>query len=246
MNRIISKPHDMQPQNIYPNHIAIIIDGNGRWAEAKGKPRSYGHEAGTKKLHEIVRISANLNINYLTIYAFSTENWQRPVNEVNSLMDLFKIGLDINNFLNKNNIKLLISGKTDGLPEKVSSHLEECIEATCNNAGMTLCIALNYSSRHEILNSAKKIAEKIEKKYLKPDEISEEVFSEHLYTPSMPDIDYLIRTGGEYRLSNFMLWQCSYAEFYFTPVLWPDFEEKDFHNALLEYNTRDRRFGKVY
>lgn len=235
----------MQQKYIYPNHIAIIIDGNGRWAEARGKPRSYGHEAGTKKLHEIVRLSASLKINYLTIYAFSTENWQRPLNEVNSLMKLFKNGLDIDNFLHKNNIRLIISGETDGLPEEVSNHLKQCIEATCNNTGMTLCIALNYSARHEILYSAKKIAKKIEEKLLKPEEISEELFSEHLYAPSMPDIDYLIRTGGEYRLSNFMLWQCSYAELYFTPVLWPDFEEEDFHNALSEYHTRDRRFGKV-
>jgi len=149
-------------EKIYPNHIAIIIDGNGRWANAKGKPRSYGHEAGTKKLHEIVKLSASLNINYLTVYAFSTENWQRPVNEVNSLMKLFKSGLDIDNFLNKNNIKLLISGETDGLSEEVSAHLKKCIKATSTNTGMTLCIALNYSARNEIIYSAKKIAEKIE------------------------------------------------------------------------------------
>lgn len=228
-----------------PKHIGIIIDGNGRWAELRGKPRSYGHEVGTKKLQEIVTLSANLKINYLTIYAFSNENWQRPKNEVDCLMKLFKSGLNIDNFLNENNIKLYVSGNIYELPIAISTHLEECMEKTCNNTGLNLCIALNYSSRVEIIHSVKKIAEMVNEHILTPDEITNEIFTSHFYNPSIPDIDFLIRTGGEYRLSNFMLWQCSYAELYFTPILWPDFKEKDFHEALAEYQKRERRFGKI-
>lgn len=230
---------------IYPNHIAIIMDGNGRWAEARGKPRSYGHEMGTKKLQEIVSLSVRLKINYLTIYAFSHENWQRPRSEVDCLMRLFKSGLDIDNFLNQNNIRFSVSGDMYGFPMTVSTHLEKCMEHTRNNTGLNLCIALNYSSRVEILHSVKRIAEKINENILVPNDITEEIFTKHFYTPSLPDIDFLIRTGGEYRLSNFMLWQCSYAELFFTPVLWPDFTEDDFYEALSEFQKRNRRFGKI-
>lgn len=231
--------------SVLPNHIAIIMDGNGRWAEKEGNPRSYGHKVGTRKLQEMISIAVNFKINYFTVYAFSNENWQRPKNEVDCLMKLFESGLDIDNFLNKNNIKLTILGNIYEFPVSVSTHLEKCIEETRSNTGLNLSIALNYSSKLEILNSVKKIAKEIEKNHLKPNEITEELFSEHLYAPSLPDVDFLIRTGGEYRLSNFMLWQCSYAELYFTPILWPDFTENDFHNALLEYQKRNRRFGRI-
>lgn len=231
--------------SVLPKHIAIIMDGNGRWAETKGSPRSYGHKVGTKKLQEIVSIAVNLKINYLTLYAFSNENWQRPKNEVDCLMKLIKSGLDIDNFLNDNNIKLQILGNIYEFPVSVSTHLERCLEETCNNTGLNLSIALNYSSKLEILDSVKNIAERIEKKQLTSNEITEQLFSEYFYVPSLPDVDFLIRTGGEYRLSNFMLWQCSYAELYFTPILWPDFTENDFCNAILEYQKRNRRFGKI-
>jgi undecaprenyl diphosphate synthase len=228
-----------------PGHIAIIIDGNGRWAEKQGQARSCGHQAGTKNLHSIVELSVRLDIKYLTIYVFSKENWQRPKEEIATLMDLLVKGLDRENLLMKNNIRLNIIGELIELPAKVQLHMNKCIEKTKNNTGMTLCLALNYSSRFEIVRAVKRLLMMTYNKVIEPDDITEYLFSKYLYTNSLPDVDLLIRTGGEYRLSNFMLWQCSYTELYFCKTLWPDFKEKDYLMAVYEYQTRDRRFGKI-
>ncbi|KAA6324584.1 Ditrans polycis-undecaprenyl-diphosphate synthase [termite gut metagenome] len=202
-----------------PEHIAIIIDGNGRWAQKYGKERSYGHRIGAKNLHSIVELSVRLGINNLTVYVFSKENWQRSKKEVTSLMDLFVKGLDKVNLLVKNNIRFNIMGELIELPIKVQTHISQCIEETQNNAGMTLCLALNYSSRLEIVRASKQLAEMTDNKIINSNDITELLFSKHLYANSMPDVDLLIRTGEEYRLSNFMLWQCSYAELYFCKTL---------------------------
>ncbi|KAA6340387.1 Ditrans polycis-undecaprenyl-diphosphate synthase [termite gut metagenome] len=231
--------------NNTPKHIGIIIDGNGRWARQRGETRSYGHQKGAKQLYSIVELSVQLAIEYLTVYVFSKENWQRPKDEVGSLMNLFEKGLDMDNLLIKNNIRLLIVGDLRGLPTSVGEHLTKCIQRTQTNTGMTLCLALNYSSRLEIVHATKQLAEKVSNKIIRINDISEQLISKYLYTYPMPDIDFLIRTGGEYRLSNFMLWQCSYAELYFCKTLWPDFKEKDYLKAIYEYQKRDRRFGKI-
>ncbi len=231
--------------SILPKHIGIIIDGNGRWAEKRGQKRSYGHQVGTKKLYNIITSCVKLNIQYLTVYVFSKENWKRPQEEVESLMNLFEKGLDIENLLNRNNIRLQVSGDLIGLPKHVTTFLNKCIKETQTNNGLTLCLALNYSSRMEIVNAVKILTEKANRQSIRSIDVTEQLFSEHLYIPSMPDIDFIIRTGGEYRLSNFMLWQSSYAELYFTQTLWPDFEKKDLLNALLEYQKRERRFGNI-
>ncbi|KAA6318583.1 Ditrans polycis-undecaprenyl-diphosphate synthase [termite gut metagenome] len=224
-----------------PEHIAIIIDGNGRWSQKYGNE----HRIGAKNLHSIVELSVRLGVNNLTVYVFSKENWQRPKEEIASLMDLFVKGLDKVNLLVKNNIRFNIMGELIELPAKVQTHISQCIEETQNNAGMTLCLALNYSSRLEIVRTSKQLAEMTDNKIINSNDITELLFSKHLYANSMPDVDLLIRTGEEYRLSNFMLWQCSYAELYFCKTLWPDFKEEDYLKAIYDYQTRDRRFGTV-
>ncbi len=235
----------MKESSILPTHIGIIIDGNGRWAEKKGENRSNGHKAGANNLIRIIKFACDLRIKYISIYAFSKENWQRPKDEVDSLLSLINNRIDLDDFLDKNNIRFLIAGSLSELPSHIKCHLEHCVEKSSNNTGLTLCIAINYSSKSEIVNAAKILAEKVVVQSLNTDDFDEELFSRHLYTYPMPDIDFLIRTGGECRLSNFMLWQLSYAELYFTSKLWPDFNEKDFCKSLLEYQKRDRRFGKV-
>ncbi|MEL1243749.1 isoprenyl transferase [Flavobacterium sp. DGU11] len=229
-----------------PKHLAIIMDGNGRWAKKKGMLRVFGHENGAKAVRESVESCARLGVEYLTLYAFSTENWNRPKVEVDTLMKLLMSSLKKElPSLHKNNIKLNTIGNTELLPESVRKQLLDAIEQTKNNSRMTLTIALSYGSREEIISAVKKISEQVLNNQLNIADISESVISQHLYTHDLPDVDLVIRTSGEQRISNFLLWQVAYAEFYYTEVLWPDFREKDLHEAIISYQKRERRFGKT-
>ena len=233
-------------KNNLPKHITIIMNGNGRWAKAHGKPRVFGHKSGVKSVREVTEAAAELGIDYITLHAFSTENWNRPTTEVVALMTLLveTIRKEIDT-LNKNNIKLLAIGDISKLPAKTHKALIEGIENTKNNTRMTLVLALNYSSKWEILEATKKIAQKVSSGDLKMEDIDESLFSHHLSTVNIPDPELLIRTSGESRLSNFLLWQLAYAEFYFTPIYWPDFDKAQFYNAILSYQNRERRFGMI-
>ena len=229
-----------------PKHVAIIMDGNGRWAKQQGKPRVFGHKNGVKSVQEIVEAAAEIGINTLTLYTFSTENWNRPKQEVDVLMGLLVRSLKKElKTLIKNNIKLQTIGKIDQLPEKVVAELKEVIEKTKNNTSLTLNLALNYGAREEIVNAIKIISKKVVNNELSIAEIDENIINNHLYTVTLPDVDFLIRTSGEKRISNFLLWQIAYAEFYFTDVLWPDFRKEHFFQAIKEYQQRERRFGKT-
>jgi undecaprenyl diphosphate synthase len=229
-----------------PKHLAIIMDGNGRWAKQKGMLRAFGHENGTKSVRSTVETCAKLGIENLTLYAFSTENWNRPKIEVDTLMKLLisslKKELDT---LVKNNIKLNSIGNLEILPKSVQKELLEVIEKTKDNKRMTLTLALSYGSREEILNAVKKIADKVKNNIISTNSIDESIFNNHLYTQDLPDVDLVIRTSGEHRISNFLLWQIAYAEFYFTDVLWPDFSEENLYEAIISYQKRERRFGKT-
>lgn len=229
-----------------PKHIAIIMDGNGRWAKQKGMLRAIGHENGTKAVRKTVEASAELGIRNLTLYAFSTENWNRPKLEVQTLMKLlvFSLKKEIKT-LQDNNIKLAAIGNLNTLPKKVFKELNEVIENTKNNNRMTLTLALSYGSREEIINTVKEISIKVKNNIISPDKIDESIINEHLYTQNLPDVDLLIRTSGEQRISNFLLWQIAYAELYFTHVLWPDFTKQHLYEAIIEYQKRERRFGKT-
>lgn len=229
-----------------PRHLAIIMDGNGRWAKKQGMLRVFGHENGTKAVRETVEACAKLGIENLTLYAFSTENWNRPKLEVDTLMKLLISSLKSElPTLQKNNIKLNMIGNRDMLPENAQKQLLEVMEQTKTNTRMTLTLALSYGSREEIINAVKSISEKVKNGTLASENIDEAVISQHLYTHDMPDVDLVIRTSGEQRISNFLLWQIAYAEFYFTEVLWPDFREKHLHEAIISYQNRERRFGKT-
>ena len=229
-----------------PSHVAIIMDGNGRWAKKQNKERFFGHQAGAESARVITETAAEIGIEYLTLYAFSKENWRRPKQEVYSLMNLLINAVNDNlETLIQKNIKVLIIGDMQTLPDDVRTAVEKTITSTAKNTGLTLIIALNYSSRWEITNAVQKIAEKIQNKQLKPDDISEKIISQHLNTKDIPDPDLLIRTSGEYRISNFLLWQLSYSELYFTNTLWPDFRRQQFLNAIDDYRNRERRFGKT-
>jgi undecaprenyl diphosphate synthase len=231
---------------ILPKHIAIIMDGNGRWAKQQGLLRAFGHENGTKAVRKVVESSAELGIENLTLYAFSTENWNRPKLEVQTLMRLLVSSLKKEiKTLQKNNIKLSAIGSLHTLPKKVFKELNEVIEQTRNNTRMTLTLALSYSSREELLNTVKEISIKVKNNIISPEKIDESIINEHLYTQNLPDVDLLIRTSGEQRISNFLLWQIAYAELYFTSVLWPDFTEQHLYEAIIEYQKRERRFGKT-
>ena len=232
-------------QNV-PKHVAIIMDGNGRWAKLRGKPRVFGHKNGVKSVREVIDAAGNAGVKALTLYAFSTENWNRPKAEVKTLMALLLTSLKKEaKELNKNNIKLQIIGNQESLPKSVLKGLNKVIELTKNNDALTLTIALSYGSREEIVNAFKNISKKIVNNQLSTEEIDENVINNHLYTFTLPDVDLMIRTSGEKRISNFLLWQIAYAELHFTDVLWPDFTKNDFYNALLEYQNRERRFGKT-
>ena len=229
-----------------PNHVAIIMDGNGRWAKQKGMARVFGHRNGVKAVRETIEVAAEIGVKTLTLYAFSTENWKRPKKEVDILMSLLVSSLkDELKTLQKNNIKLITIGQTENLPKKAQKELQEVIQKTSNNNSMILNLALSYGSREEIVNAIKKISKKVVNKQLSIEEINEKIINNHLYTFTLPDVDFLIRTSGEKRISNFLLWQIAYAELYFTDVLWPDFRKEDFFKAILNYQQRERRFGKI-
>ncbi len=233
-------------KNPVPNHIAVIMDGNGRWAKQKGRPRAFGHKNGVTSVRQVIEGCAEIGINYLTLYAFSTENWNRPKLEVRTLMSLLVTSLKKElKTLQKNNIKLNTIGNIENLPKKAQKELSEVIEKTKNNTTLTLTLALSYGSREEIVNVIKKISKKVVNKQLNVEEIDEKIINNHLYTFSLPDVDFMIRTSGEKRISNFLLWQIAYAELYFTNTLWPDFRKENLFNAILEYQNRERRFGKT-
>ena len=232
-------------QNV-PRHVAIIMDGNGRWAKLRGKPRVFGHKNGVKAVREVIDAAGNAGVKALTLYAFSTENWNRPKAEVKTLMALLAASLKKEaNELVKNNIKLQIIGNQENLPKSVLKGLNKVVELTKKNDALTLTLALSYGSREEIVNAFKNISKKIVNNELSIKEIDENIINNHLYTFTLPDVDLMIRTSGEKRISNFLLWQIAYAELHFTDVLWPDFTKNDFYNALLEYQNRERRFGKT-
>lgn len=227
-----------------PQHIAIIMDGNGRWAKLRGKERSFGHQAGAETVHTIAEASARLGVKYLTLYTFSIENWDRPSNEVSALMNLLVNSLEEEVFM-KNNISFRVIGEIEKLPADVQASLNSCIKNTARNDGMCMVLALSYSSRWEIVEAAKQMARQVETGTYAADAIDSNVLASHLATSFMPDPDLLIRTGGELRLSNFLLWQCAYSELYFCDTFWPDFKEEALYKAIEDYQSRERRFGKT-
>jgi len=232
--------------NKLPKHIAIIMDGNGRWAKKQGKLRAFGHEKGAQSVRDIVEACAELNILNLTLYAFSTENWNRPKLEVRALMKLLVHALKKEVItLNKNNIRLNAIGNLDALPPNAKKELIEVIRQTKENDRMTLTLALSYGSREEIVKTIKEISLKVKNNLISPSDIDESLINNHLYTRDLPDVDLLIRTSGEQRISNFLLWQIAYAELHFTETLWPDYTKEHLITAILDYQNRERRFGKT-
>ena len=227
-----------------PQHIAIIMDGNGRWATERNKPRSYGHQAGVDTVRRITSECTRLGVKYLTLYTFSTENWNRPSDEIAALMGLVLTSLEDEIFM-KNNVRFQVIGDIDRLPVAVAGKLRETIEHTANNDTMTMVVALSYSARWELTEATKQIAAKVQKGELSIDDIDENAINNSLYTNFMPDPDLLIRTGGEFRISNYLLWQLAYSELYFCDTYWPDFSEADLHKAIADYQGRQRRFGKT-
>ena len=229
-----------------PQHIAIIMDGNGRWAKQHGKPRVFGHRNGVRAVRETTEAAAELGVKYLTLYAFSTENWSRPKLEVNALMTLLVETLHKEiSTLDKNNIRLQAIGDISKLPSRTRKALLAGIENTKNNTRMTLLLALNYSAKWEILQAAKQLAAQVKQGEIKEEDISEELFTQNLSTRGIPDPELLIRTSGEMRLSNFLLWQAAYAELLFVPTFWPDFRKANLYQAIINYQQRERRFGKI-
>lgn len=229
-----------------PKHIAIIMDGNGRWAKSKGLPRFAGHKEGVSAVRRITEKCGQIGVKHLTLFTFSSENWNRPQTEVSALMTLLTGTLrkEIKK-LNKNNVRFTTIGNVSDLPEKAQKEIRESIEFTKNNSGLNLVLALNYSGKQEIMNATKLIAKDIENGKLSINDIDENIFNSKLYTHNIPEPDLLIRTGGDYRISNFMLWQLAYSEFYITPIFWPEFNEEELMIAIHEYNSRERRFGKT-
>lgn len=227
-----------------PQHIAIIMDGNGRWATERGKERSYGHQAGVESVRRITSECTRLGVKYLTLYTFSTENWNRPADEVAALMGLVLTALEDELFM-KNDVRFQVIGDIDRLPVEVQKKLQETIDHTADNKAMTMVIALSYSSRWEITKAVKEISTLVAEGKAKADDINEDFISKHLVTSFMPDPDLLIRTGGELRISNYLLWQIAYSELYFCDTYWPDFAEADLHKAIASYQSRQRRFGKT-
>ena len=229
-----------------PQHIAIILDGNGRWAKSKGMPRNYGHAQGSKNVEKICEVAYKMGVKYLTVYAFSTENWNRPQSEVDALMTLLR------NYMKtclktaeKNRMKVRVIGDKTRLDDDIRTRIEELEEASKNNDGLNFQIAINYGSRHEMVRAMRKMMKDCEAGKITSDEVTEEVFESYLDTHGIPDPDLLIRTSGELRLSNYLLWQLAYTEFYFTDVPWPDFTKEELEKAIMQYNNRDRRYGKI-
>ena len=232
--------------NNLPKHLSIIMDGNGRWAKQKGLMRAMGHENGTKSVKTTIETCAKLGVEFLTLYAFSTENWNRPKLEVETLMKLLVNSLKKElQTLKDNNIKLHAIGNLEKLPKSAYTELLDVIEATKQNTRMTLTLALSYGSREEIVMAVKNISDKVKNNIISIDAIDDSIINEHLYTQNLPEVDLLIRTSGEHRISNFLLWQIAYAELYFTDVLWPDFKEQHLYEAIISYQKRERRFGKT-
>ena len=236
----------MISSKLKPNHIAIIMDGNGRWAKKRNKNRVFGHSKGINAVRKIVEESVRLKIKYLTLYAFSAENWNRPEEEISILMQLLLKSLknEFKKFV-KNKIKLNVVGNISLLPKSVKEELSYVLKETSKNKQLVLTLALSYSGREEIQNALKKICAKVKNNIIPIEKIDQSTINEHLYTENLPDVDLLIRTSGEKRISNFLLWKIAYAELYFSEVLWPDFNEKNLHEAILNYQNRERRFGKT-
>ena len=237
------KMNDIDINNI-PQHIAVIMDGNGRCATERGKARSYGHQAGVETVRRITSECTRLGVKYLTLYTFSTENWNRPADEIAALMGLVLTSLEDEIFM-KNNVRFRVIGDIGRLPEAVQVKLQETMDHTAGNSAMTMVVALSYSSRWEITEAMRRIAEKVENGELKSGDITEDVVSANMNTAFMPDPDLLIRTGGELRISNYLLWQIAYSELYFCDTYWPDFSEEDLRKAIASYQSRQRRFGKT-
>ena len=237
---------DELKKNFIPRHVAVIMDGNGRWAELHGNDRIFGHQQGVDAVRSIVEGAGEIGIEYLTLYAFSTENWDRPKEEVSALMSLL-VNAIVNETdnLNEKNVKMLAIGGITSLPEDVQSKLAEAVQSTSLNTGLNLVLALSYSGRWEILEAAKKIVRKALNGEITENQINESEFASQLSTSGIPDPELLIRTSGEYRISNFLLWQIAYSEFYFTPILWPDFRKEDLFEAIVDFQRRERRFGKT-
>lgn len=235
---------DLIDKSRIPAHIAIIMDGNGRWAKQRGHARSFGHQAGAEIVHVIAEEAARLGVKYLTLYTFSTENWKRPAEEVSALMALLMDSIEEETLM-KNNIRFRIIGEKDKLPVNVAERLQQCIKRTSVNTGMCLVLALSYSSKWELTEAVKQIAAQVACQKLAVDEITDKTIDQYLATSFMPDPDLLIRTGGEIRLSNYLLWQCAYSELYFCDTYWPDFKAEEFCKAIYDYQQRERRFGKT-
>lgn len=229
-----------------PVHIALIMDGNGRWAKARNLPRLIGHQQGMEAMKTMIRYCSDIGIRYLTVYAFSTENWNRPQEEVDGLMELLIrfLKADIDE-LHANQVRMVLLGDAGRLPPQCRIEIEKALERTAQNQGMTLCIALNYGSRDEILRSVRKIAQDVKVGLLEPEAITEQIFCDSLYTAGIPDPDLMIRTSGELRISNYLLWQLAYSELWFTETAWPDFSPEEMDKALIAYQDRDRRYGKI-
>ena len=235
---------ELLDMNRIPQHIAIIMDGNGRWAMERGKERSFGHQAGVDAVRRITTECSNLGVKFLTLYTFSTENWNRPADEVAALMGLVLTSLEDEIFM-KNNVRFRVIGDRSRIPESVNKKIAETEEHTAKNDSMTMVIALSYSSRLELVNATRQIAQEVKDGKLNTADITEETINERLWTNFMPDPDLLIRTGGEVRISNYLLWQIAYSELYFCETYWPDFMEEDLHKAIYSYQSRQRRFGKT-
>lgn len=237
---------DKIDRNKLPQHVAVIMDGNGRWAKKKGNQRIFGHQNGVKAVRETVEAAAELGIKYLTLYAFSTENWKRPQQEVNGLMHLLISTLNSEiKTLQENNVRLLAIGDLESLPANVYKQLKGTIQLTENNTGLSLVLALSYSGRWEMMDAVKKIVQLAREGKINPDDINENTFYQFMQSSFMPYPELLVRTSGEYRISNFLLWQMAYTELYFTPILWPDFRKDDFFEAIIDFQKRERRFGKT-
>lgn len=237
---------DQINKNKLPRHVAIIMDGNGRWAKERGKPRVFGHKKGADSVRRVVEASAELGVGYLTLYTFSKENWNRSENEVSSLMSLLLSTINTETkTLIKNNVRLLAIGDLENLPKNVYKKLMEAIRITADNTGLNLILALSYGSRWEIINTVKKISEKVNNKEISVDDIDDNYFSSQLLTSGFPDPELLIRTSGETRISNFLLWQIAYSELFFSPKFWPDYQKEDLYQAIVDFQQRERRFGKT-
>ncbi len=233
-------------QDRLPSHVAIIMDGNGRWAKKRGNSRMFGHKHGVTAVREATETAAELGIKFLTLYAFSTENWSRPKTEVDALMSLLVTTISSEtSTLMKNNVRLNAIGNTNSLPKGVQAKLDDCIQKTSSNTGLTLTLALSYSARWEIIEAFKSVAKEVKDNQLAIDDINVDVISNHMATAGMPDPELMIRTSGEHRISNFLLWQLAYSELYFCDILWPDFRRDDLYRALLDFQGRERRFGKT-